>query len=412
MEQGIWTREFLISPELCGMDGRLGVLGGLTLFRALAAEHAEQIGVGFAAMARRREFWLTVHCRIELLRPLALMDTVTGETWPEACRAESVRCFRSYRLRRGDEVFAVGRTEWAILGGAGKVVPFGQSGFPQDFPFPAMAAIEQKPRRFVDDFTEPGEAYPVRATDIDVGRHVNNLAYVRATLGCCLPRGRNAPPQPVRRRRGNAPRREKGERQGRSPRGAHVPDMSIKLYWRQATLPDEATLARLSPQRRDRVLRCHNSETAAGIAAAGLLLAEYVADEEALLRTPEGKPYLPGGPEFSLSHGGSLAALLISDTPCGVDVECADRAVSERIRERVFQRIFQREEADSERALSWLWTRKEAVMKLDGRGLGLDPRCFSVLAARTQLSGRKIALATQIVRGHFISIAYDLSGKG
>ena len=185
MEQGIWTREFLISPELCGMDGRLGVLGGLTLFQALAAEHAEQIGVGFAAMARRREFWLTVHCRIELLRPLALMDTVTGETWPEACRAESVRCFRSYRLRRGDEVFAVGRTEWAILGGAGKVVPFGQSGFPQNLPFPAMAAIEQKPRRFVDDFTEPGEAYPVRATDIDVGRHVNNLAYVRATLGCC-----------------------------------------------------------------------------------------------------------------------------------------------------------------------------------------------------------------------------------
>ena len=43
-----------------------------------------------------------------------------------------------------------------------------------------MAAIEQKPRRFVDDFTEPGEAYPVRATDIDIGRHVNNLAYVRA----------------------------------------------------------------------------------------------------------------------------------------------------------------------------------------------------------------------------------------
>ena len=121
---------------------------------------------------------------------------------------------------------------------------------------------------------------------------------------------------------------------------------------------------------------------------------------------------MPGGPEFSLSHGGDLAVLLISDTPCGVDVECADRAVSERIRERVFQRIFQREEADSERAFSWLWTRKEAVMKLDGRGLGLDPRCFSVLAERTQLSGRKIALATQIVRGHFISIAYDLSEKG
>ena len=40
MEQGIWTREFLISPELCGMDGRLGVLGGLTLFQALAMRYA------------------------------------------------------------------------------------------------------------------------------------------------------------------------------------------------------------------------------------------------------------------------------------------------------------------------------------------------------------------------------------
>ena len=186
----------------------------------------------------------------------------------------------------------------------------------------------------------------------------------------------------------------------------------MKLHWRQTVLPDDVLLARLSPERREKVLRCHDLETAAGLAAAGLLLAEYVADEGAVLRTPEGKPYLPGGPEFSLSHGGDLAVLLISDTPCGVDVECADRAVSERIRERAFQRIFQREEADSERAFSWLWTRKEAVMKLDGRGLGLDPRCFSVLGSRTQLDGREIALATQIVRGHFISIAYDLSGKG
>ena len=46
-------------------------------------------------------------------------------------------------------------------------------------------------------------------------------------------------------------------------------------------------------------------------------------------------------------------------------------------------------------------------MKLDGRGLGLDPQRFSVLGVRTRLGGREIALATQIVYGHFISIAYD-----
>ena len=41
------------------------------------------------------------------------------------------------------------------------------------------------------------------------------------------------------------------------------------------------------------------------------------------------------------------------------------------------------------------------------RVLGLDPQRFSVLGARTRLDGREIALATQIVYGHFISIAYD-----
>ena len=178
----------------------------------------------------------------------------------------------------------------------------------------------------------------------------------------------------------------------------------MKLYWRQAVPPDDALLARIAPERRENVLRCRDGQTAAGLAAAGLLLAEYVTPHgEAILRTAEGKPYLPGGPEFSLSHGGGLAALLISDVPCGVDVERVNRTASERVRARVLRQ----EEAVSGRAFAWLWTRKEAVMKLDGRGLGLDPQCFSVLGARTQLDGREIALATQIVHGHFISIAYN-----
>ena len=100
MEQGIWTREFLISPELCGMDGRLGVLGGLTLFQALAAEHAEQIGVGGADMAKRGLFWLTVRTRIRFYKRPAMMQTVGLETWPGP--GEGMRWERYYTLKRGD----------------------------------------------------------------------------------------------------------------------------------------------------------------------------------------------------------------------------------------------------------------------------------------------------------------------
>ena len=186
MEQGILQREFLITPEHCGMAGRLTPLGAFTLFQTLASEHAEQIGVGFAAMAKRREFWLTVHTRVDFCGSAGLMQTVIGETWPEACQPETLRCFRSYRLRRGADIVALGRTQWAILGPEGRVVPFGSSAFPQDFPFPEGPAIDEAPVRFRDDFTEADAvcSLPVRPTDIDVGRHMNNVAYIRLLLDC------------------------------------------------------------------------------------------------------------------------------------------------------------------------------------------------------------------------------------
>ncbi len=67
-----------------------------------------------------------------------------------------------------------------------KVVPFGQSGFPQDFPFTGEAGILDAPTRFRDDFTdaELARSYIVRPTDIDFGRHMNNVAYVRVLLDC------------------------------------------------------------------------------------------------------------------------------------------------------------------------------------------------------------------------------------
>lgn len=186
MEQGKLQRTFLTAPDQCGMTGRLSPLAPFTIFQALASEHAEQIGVGFAAMEKRHEFWLTVHTRVEFDAQAGLLEELTGETWPEACEPGTLRCYRSYRLRRGQTVIARGRTQWAILGPEGRVVPFGASGFPERFPFPAETAIDRLPQRFRDDFTDADVcfSYRVRSTDIDLGRHMNNVAYVRVLLGC------------------------------------------------------------------------------------------------------------------------------------------------------------------------------------------------------------------------------------
>ena len=94
---------------------------------------------------------------------------------------------------------------------------------------------------------------------------------------------------------------------------------------------------------------------------------------------PGGKPRFIDSPlHFSLSHSGNLAAVLISDAPCGVDVE--------QLRPEVAARLHERCMSDAERARGCdffeLWTKKECIAKLDGRGLPSHPSEIDTLDPR------------------------------
>ena len=186
MQTGYFEKQIVLTPDLCGSAAALSPLAAFTIFQGVASEHAEKIGVGGAAMAKRGEFWLTVHSRVDFYGPAYLMDELTARTWPELCGSRDIRCFRSYRLTKGEQTVALGRTQWAILGPENKILRFEQSGFPSDFPFPETAAIAEAPARLHDDLTQNELVYThlVRATDIDMGRHMNNVVYIRLLLDC------------------------------------------------------------------------------------------------------------------------------------------------------------------------------------------------------------------------------------
>lgn len=184
--ESIFERDLIVTPDYCDASGTLSPLAAFTIFQGIAAQHAEALGVGSAAMAKKGEFWLTVHTRVDLFERAYLMDELTVRTWAEACSERDVRTYRSYTLSRGEAVIARGKTEWAILGPEQKIIRFGDSGFPKDYPFPAETAIPEKLQRFHEKFedTDFFSHYAVRPTDIDLGRHMNNVAYVRLLLDC------------------------------------------------------------------------------------------------------------------------------------------------------------------------------------------------------------------------------------
>jgi len=78
-----------------------------------------------------------------------------------------------------------------------------------------------------------------------------------------------------------------------------------------------------------------------------------------------GKPYLPGGPCFSISHSGGLILLAVSDLgEIGCDVEESARAVRnpEAIRRKIAG------PGEEEIPLLELWVKKEAEYKAGGPG--------------------------------------------
>jgi len=85
--------------------------------------------------------------------------------------------------------------------------------------------------------------------------------------------------------------------------------------------------------------------------------------------TKQGKPCFENHPlHFSLSHSGRLAAVLLSDSPCGVDIERIRPEAAQKLRDRC---LSPREKACDTDFFTF-WTRKECLGKFSGEGIG-DP---------------------------------------
>lgn len=88
-----------------------------------------------------------------------------------------------------------------------------------------------------------------------------------------------------------------------------------------------------------------------------------------ILRMDGGKPYIEGGPCFSVSHSGNLFACVVSPDNIGIDIQHRRGVDAVGIARRYFiEEEISRIEADSD----WffrIWARKEAFAKYTGRGL-------------------------------------------
>ena len=113
-----------------------------------------------------------------------------------------------------------------------------------------------------------------------------------------------------------------------------------------------------------------------------------------------GKPYLEGGPYFSISHCKAGIAVAIDDAPIGIDIETI-RHANEDLVERTMneqERVGIRELGMRE--FTRLWTQKEAIVKAEGTGI------YSFEQLQTILDNGQWTLDTFEKDNYIYSIAY------
>ena len=120
------------------------------------------------------------------------------------------------------------------------------------------------------------------------------------------------------------------------------------------------------------------------------------------------KPFLPLYPNlhFSISHCGQAVGCVLSEMPCGLDIERVRRAspslISKTMNQGEVKQIYSSSHPDVE--FIRLWTRKEAVFKLLGTGITDDMQDILLRAEALHIH---IISTVNPARGYVLSTAYQ-----
>jgi 4'-phosphopantetheinyl transferase len=188
------------------------------------------------------------------------------------------------------------------------------------------------------------------------------------------------------------------------------------LYYTDIRSLAEPGLAdRLSDERRKKLERIRSEQGRLYALAAGLFLKHLAGGAE--IRYGEwGKPFIPGGVQFNLSHSGHFACCAAAPSPVGVDIE--------RWKERDFaalaRRFFHPDEQAAffhnpgARTFCGIWTLKESYLKMTGAGFSTPPESFCVLPGRrehTVVGRRCFFWAGDFFPGYSLSLCSTEDGE-
>lgn len=199
-------------------------------------------------------------------------------------------------------------------------------------------------------------------------------------------------------------------------------DERINLIVSEFLEPDEAVIAGFDENRRERLNKAGSEERRKELYTSGVLIEKIRPSGAVLCYGEHGKPYFRWSYEeglgensaneelirrFNLTHSaGKVFCVWSDELELGVDFESADRIINSSVVRRLCTETeikYYKEIESAEKAGIWLlklFTRKEAISKLYGKGMHMDFRAIA------DESGDYSVITEEIENG-YLSIAYS-----
>ena len=174
----------------------------------------------------------------------------------------------------------------------------------------------------------------------------------------------------------------------------------------------EADMTLLPQWRKEQALKYRLFEGQRDCTLSYLLLCQGLREEYGIEIKPtfvigeHGKPSLLEFPgiHFNLSHCAKAIACVISDRPVGIDVESAERKISQALIKHAMNEEEQRQ-IDAELTQFFrFWTQKEALVKM--KGTGLQDHLHELLSPKNT-EGVQIITEDYSHKGYVMSIAFE-----
>ncbi|MDO4783351.1 MAG: thioesterase [Capnocytophaga felis] len=176
----IFTENYKVRSTQINLNNQLGLYGVLGMLQDIAAEHASHLGFGYKELIQKGFFWALIQQKLKMFEYPKWNEQVTIKTW--SLPVQGVYAFREFELFHNEKKIGECSSTWITLDIKSRK-PIDISHNQHTFMPRTDGGLNFKTERvMLPSSMNLASKFKVKASDLDVNSHVNNIKYTQWAL--------------------------------------------------------------------------------------------------------------------------------------------------------------------------------------------------------------------------------------